>query len=680
VLASSSDGSTSSQSFSITVDDVSDHAVGAVTDTDPTAARVAENAATGTAVGITALAIDLDATNNSVTYSLSDDAGGRFAIDANLGVVTVADGSLLNYEGLSSHDITIVATGSDGSSSSLTTSIALSDVDEFDTSVPTDDDATANSVAESPANGTTVGITALATDLDGTNHTISYSLSDDAGGRFAIDATSGIVSVADGTLLDAESATAHNITVLATSSDGSSSSQSFLIGITDANDHDISTIADADAAAQSVTENTTSGTAVGITARAFDADITNNDITYSLSDDAGGRFTIDATSGVISIADASLIDFESSATHDITIVATSSDGSSTALSTTIQLLDINDNAPRFLQPDPSGTGTLTVDEGRLFATTVLARDADAVSTITYLISGGADADLFMINPDGTLSFKAAQDYLNPQDANRDRVYELIITATDGTLSQTLPLQIVLNQVAVPNLPAPITPVPDQGVADSTPSEDTALLTPEGQVTPDSAASEQPGVPRPAQRSDPAEASANANAPDALRITGATAATASNVRRAAGNVSSFDASAIWVHAVDPIFIQLTDIQTHLKVNDTQVLSPTAGITIGASPRWVAPEQDTQSQAVALKTTISKVGGVSLSLGAVWWAARAGGLMSSLLLTTPAWRVLDPLPVFMGKQDDEDDTGTDEEAAAERLFEARRAIRGADELIH
>ncbi|MCH9052989.1 MAG: hypothetical protein IIA72_18320, partial [Proteobacteria bacterium] len=47
-----------------------------------------------------------------------------------------------------------------------------------------DSDGAANSVAESAANGTVVGITALATDADGTD-TVSYSLSNDAGGRFA---------------------------------------------------------------------------------------------------------------------------------------------------------------------------------------------------------------------------------------------------------------------------------------------------------------------------------------------------------------------------------------------------------------------------------------------------------------------------------------------------------------
>ena len=43
---------------------------------------VAEDALVGTGVGITALAIDADGTD-SVTYALSDSAGGLFSIDAN---------------------------------------------------------------------------------------------------------------------------------------------------------------------------------------------------------------------------------------------------------------------------------------------------------------------------------------------------------------------------------------------------------------------------------------------------------------------------------------------------------------------------------------------------------------------------------------------------------------------
>ena len=87
--------------------------MGAVTDTDAAANTVAEDAIVGTAVGVTASASDADATNNTITYSLDDDAGGRFAIDANTGVVTV--NGALDYETDTSHNVTVRATSSDGS-------------------------------------------------------------------------------------------------------------------------------------------------------------------------------------------------------------------------------------------------------------------------------------------------------------------------------------------------------------------------------------------------------------------------------------------------------------------------------------------------------------------------------------------------------------------------------------
>jgi hypothetical protein len=141
----------------------------------------------------------------------------------------VADGTLLDRESAASHNITVRATSADGSFSTQAFTITLSDVDEFDTSTVSDTDAAANAVNENAANGTVVGITALATDSDATTNTVTYTLDDTAGGRFAIDAVTGIVTVADGTLLDRESAASHNIIVRATSADGSSSTQAFTI-------------------------------------------------------------------------------------------------------------------------------------------------------------------------------------------------------------------------------------------------------------------------------------------------------------------------------------------------------------------------------------------------------------------------------------------------------------------
>ncbi|MFN9943080.1 MAG: cadherin repeat domain-containing protein, partial [bacterium] len=103
----------------------------------------------------------------------------------------------------------------------------LTDVDEFDVGAVTDSNAAANSVAENSANGTAVGLTAAASDADATTTTLSYPLEDTAGGRFAINSSTGVVTVANGSLLDFETATSHNITVRATSTDGSWSTQTF---------------------------------------------------------------------------------------------------------------------------------------------------------------------------------------------------------------------------------------------------------------------------------------------------------------------------------------------------------------------------------------------------------------------------------------------------------------------
>ena len=67
---------------------------------------------------------------------------------------------------------------------------------------PTDANVTGNTVAEGAANGTAVGLTALATNTSG--QPVSYTLTENAGGRFAINSTTGVVTVANGSLIDYE--------------------------------------------------------------------------------------------------------------------------------------------------------------------------------------------------------------------------------------------------------------------------------------------------------------------------------------------------------------------------------------------------------------------------------------------------------------------------------------------
>jgi hypothetical protein len=112
--------------FAKPYDPISD--IGLVTDSSTAANEVPENSPVGTIVGLTATATEPDP-GQTVTYSLTDNAGGRFAINTTTGVITVA--GPLDYETATSHSITIRATSSDGTTSSAAFSISVLDLPEF---------------------------------------------------------------------------------------------------------------------------------------------------------------------------------------------------------------------------------------------------------------------------------------------------------------------------------------------------------------------------------------------------------------------------------------------------------------------------------------------------------------------------------------------------------------------
>jgi len=388
VLATSEDGSVSVKTFTIAIADVDEFNVSQVLDLDPAPERVLENAANGTPVGITGFGIDLDATNSGVTYSLFDTRGGRFAIDAATGVVTVGNGALLNREVVASWPITVLATSADGSVSVKTFTIELRDVDEFEVGPVFDMDPAVNSVAENAANGTPVGITGFAVDQDATNSAVAYSLSDSAGGRFTIHPLTGVVTVANGALLDREAASAWNITVRALSLDGSSRSKVFSIALNDVDDLDVGPITDMNAGVNTVPENSPAGTLVGVTARAVDGDVSNNSVSYSLTESAGGRFQIDPVTGVVSVAAGAVLDFEAHASHEITARATGSDGSTSSQSYTIAVSNVFD-APRItlsnaVVPENLPAGTVVGSLG--------TADLEVAAPVYTLVSGTGASD------------------------------------------------------------------------------------------------------------------------------------------------------------------------------------------------------------------------------------------------------------------------------------------------
>lgn len=188
-----------------------------------TGASVAENSANGTIVG-TVSGIDPDI-GDVLTYTLSDDAGGRFAIDANTGAITVADRTLLDYESAASHNVTVRVTDQLGMTFDKAFAITITNVNE----APAGATLIGGSVVENSANNTVVG-TVTGVDPD-VGATLSYTLIDNAGGRFAINATTGQITVADGSLIDYEDATSHDVTVRVTDQGGLIFDKSFTLDV-----------------------------------------------------------------------------------------------------------------------------------------------------------------------------------------------------------------------------------------------------------------------------------------------------------------------------------------------------------------------------------------------------------------------------------------------------------------
>ncbi|WP_028023252.1 cadherin domain-containing protein [Enterovibrio calviensis] len=427
VVATSTDGTTSSQSFTIDLtDDNSEFTATAITDTDTAANTVSESASVGDSVGVTFNSVDGDGTD-SITYSLTNNAGGLFAVDPTTGEVTVA--GALDYETATSHTITVLATSTDGSTSTQTLTINLGDdKSEFSVTSISDTDTSNSVISESVAVGSTVGLTLSATDSDGSD-TVSYTLSDNAGGLFAIDPTTGVVTVASA--LDYETATQHNITVVATSTDGSTSNQTYTVTLSDDNSEFTATaITDTDTAANTVSESASVGDSVGVTFNSVDGDGTDS-ITFSLTDSAGGLFAIDANTGKLTVAGA--LDYETATEHSVTVQAMSTDGSFTTHTLTIALTDNNGEFALTGLTD-TDTSASTISEHAaiddVVGLTISASDADGSDTVSYSLSDDSGG-LFKI--DATTGVVTVAGALNYETATQHTI-TVVGTSTDGSTS------------------------------------------------------------------------------------------------------------------------------------------------------------------------------------------------------------------------------------------------------
>jgi len=389
VIASSADSATQTAFFDIRINDVNEGGVSEITNGAADAGDpVSEAARIGSPVGITAFAVDPDA-EARVTYSLSDTAGGLFAIDPVSGIVTIA--GTLDWEQAKSHSIEVLASSTDGSSSRKRFEIALTNANEFLVGAVTDNDPRPNQLDQTAPVGSPVGLTAQAFDGDGAD-TVTYRLVGRESDLFAVDARSGVATLAN----RAPNPGDYEIEVAAESSDGSSSRARFTIAVAAVNQFALSAITDLDARPDTVVESAPPGTEVGIVASATDADAGTR-VTFDLTDSTGGSFAIGVANGLVSVAGP--LDFETLPVASIEVRASSSDGSIAVQRFEIAIADANEaGISALVDTDPAFDEVAeNAPAGTPVGIVAFAEDPDASDSVAYALDSNPGR-AFAIDP------------------------------------------------------------------------------------------------------------------------------------------------------------------------------------------------------------------------------------------------------------------------------------------
>ena len=319
--ANSGDDTYSTQTFTITVNNVND----APTDLASSNTTAGGGDAANTFIG-NLTATDLDDETHTFTISSGKD-GAKFKIVDGTKLYTKAE---MVYDD-QPYTLDIVATDDDGATYEKELTINVTD----NNSLPVVTSSQTFTIAENANNGTAVSGnsgTIAATDADGDGLSNWTIVSGNDAGKFALNASSGVITVAGG--LDYETTTSYTLTVKV--SDGSvfSATKTITINVTDINDLAPAVVD----SSFSINENVASGTSVG-TPRATDGD--GSSTTYSswtiASGNAAGKFAINSSTGAIT----TIASVNHEETSSYTLGVTVSDGTNTSSAGTINIA-IND--------------------------------------------------------------------------------------------------------------------------------------------------------------------------------------------------------------------------------------------------------------------------------------------------------------------------------------------------
>ena len=189
-------------------------------------------------------------------------------------------------------------------------------------------------------------------------------------------------------------------------------------------------------------------------------------ITYLLGGADASSFSIAPATGQISVGANAALDHETKDTYVVTVTARDLEGLSSSVDVTINVTDV-DEAPEIMRGGLAISGPLSPRHaegvpGAEWTYTLVGPNA-ASGTLTL---GGDDAGDFTLSNAGVLTFAATPDYERPADADMNNVYEVTLSADDGTYMAQRAVTITVTNVdedgtltlssATPAVDAPLT--------------------------------------------------------------------------------------------------------------------------------------------------------------------------------------------------------------------------------
>jgi hypothetical protein len=393
-----------------------------------TATAVNENLGAGQVV-YTATATDDADTSDGFSFSLADEALG-FSIDAE-GVVTTNADFAANYEDAQSQSFTVVATDVAGNVSQQVVSVAINNLDEVAPSITSGDTATA---INENSGASQVIYTATATDDADTSAGVTFSLTGDSDPALSIDPSTGAVTLSADP--DHETQSQYSFTVVASDGVNEAVEQSVTLDINNL-DEIAPSITSGDTAV-AIDENSGADKVV-YTATADDSLDISAGVTFSLSGVDTDAFSIDSTSGAVTLTNNP--DYETQSEYSFTVIASDGVNDAVEQSVTLDINNLDEIAPSITSGDTATAVNENLGAGQVVYTATATDDADTSDGFSFSLADEALG--FSIDAEGVVTTNA--DFAANYEDAQSQSFTVVATDVAGNVSQ----QVV--SVAINNL-------------------------------------------------------------------------------------------------------------------------------------------------------------------------------------------------------------------------------------